>query len=479
MTTPSDSSASLPISPPSTRAELQRLLHLAGPVVLSQFAANALGLIATAIVGRLGERELAAAGYANASYYLVYMFVLGVMLSVAPRVAQAYGAGDSGGVARSFRAGLYLAAALSAVTLPLIWLLTLILPALGPKDIDTNLVADYLRLYSLGMLPNLIFVALRGTLEGTGKPQAVTAVSLIGVACAAAVGPALAFGWGPLPHWGLLGAAAGSVSAAWLMAGLLWQQARSRVQRLSREGLGRDGAGSKDTALTPGSLRAELGALVRLGWPIGLTLGAEGGMFSVTTLLMARFGSEVLAAHNLTMQAITALFMIPLGVASTTGVRVGQEAGASRPLHARRAGLVGLAVSAGVMLSFAALELLAPQLIFGLFVNVNDPANRQMLAVATGFLSIAALFQLMDGLQVTANGALRGLHDTRYPLLVSLVSYWVIGLGLGLLLSHTQLGARGFWFGLIAGLSCAALALVRRFWRLSGGEEMAREAKKN
>lgn len=437
-------------SPLSTSAELRALLRLAGPVVLSQFATNALALIATAVIGRLGEKELAAAAYANASYYLIYMLVMGVMLSVAPRVAQASGAGDQRRIARALRGGLTLAALLTAVTLPLMWLLSFVVPHLAPAGVDSHLVALYLRIYSLGMLPNLTFVALRGTLEGMGKPQSVTLVALGGVTWAALVAPALAFGWGPLPRLGLAGAAAASASAGWLMAALLWQQAHRRVIRF--------------TPATGTELAEEVRALFHLGWPIGLTLGAEGGMFSVTTLLMARFGPEVLAAHNVTMQAITALFMIPLGVASATGVRVGQAAGAGQLTQARRAGLVGMGVSAAFMLSFACLELLAPRLVFGVFVSTRDPANAHLLQTATGFLGIAALFQVMDGLQVTANGALRGLQDTRFPLVVSLVAYWVIGLGLGCLLAlWLGLGGRGFWFGLTAGLSCAAIALVGRF----------------
>ena len=468
MSTPPSSTPSVStiVAPPSSSAELRALLRLAGPVVLSQFAANALALIATAVIGRLGERDLAAAAYANASYYLIYILAVGVMLSVAPRVAQAFGAGDGPGVGRALRGGLLLAALLTAVTLPVMWGLSFVLPRLAPAGVDTELVATYLRVYSLGMLPNLVFIALRGTLEGTGRPQAVTVIALAGVAWAALAAPALAFGWGPLPRLGLAGAAGASASAAWLLAALLWGPAHRRA---GARAAGDRAEAGQVAALSWPQLRHEVRALFRLGWPIGLTLGAEGGMFSVTTLLMARFGPEVLAAHNVTMQAITALFMVPLGIASATGVRVGQEAGAGRLPHARRAGLVGLGLSSAVMLGFAAFELLAPRTVFGVFVNVHDPANAGLLATATGFLGIAALFQLMDGLQVTANGALRGLQDTRFPLVVSLLSYWVVGLGLGSWLAFgLHLGARGLWFGLTAGLTCAALGLVGRFLKLSG-----------
>ena len=435
----------------TTRTELRSLLKLAGPVVLSQFASNALALIATAVIGRLGATELAAAAYANAAYYLVFIMLTGVMLSVAPRVAQAHGAGRPEGVARALHGGLRLALLLAAVVLPLMWGVASLLPALAPADIRADLAAGFLRVYSLGMLPTLAFVALRGVFEGTGRPQIVTGIALGGLLWAALLSPSLAFGWGPLPRLGLLGAAAASASAPWVMALALWPLALRRAGKADLREIGQ-----------------EVRALFRLGWPIGLTLGAEGGMFTVTTLLMARFGADVLAAHNVTLQAITAIFMIPLGIASATGVRVGHAAGAKNWAGARRAGLLGLALSTAVMLVFAALELLAPRTILGVFVDVQDPRNAQLLATATVFLSIAALFQTVDGLQVTSNGALRGLHDTRVPLYVSLVAYWVVGLGLGSLLAFgLGVGARGLWFGLTAGLIFAAAALVWRFLTLT------------
>ncbi|MFC4640055.1 MATE family efflux transporter [Deinococcus hohokamensis] len=433
------------------RTELRALLTLAGPVVVSQFASNALALIATAVIGRLGTAELAAAAYANAAYYLVFIMLVGVMLSVAPRVARAHGAADPVGVGRALRGGLWLALALTAGCLPVMWGLAAVLPHVAPADIRSDLAATYLRIYALGMLPNLAFIALRGTMEGTGNPRVVTLISLLGVGTAALLSPGLAYGWGPLPRLGLAGAAAASVLTVWGMAAGLWPLVWRRVAAPSGRPL-------KTEAWQ------ETRVLLKLGWPIGLTLGAEGGMFTLTTLLMARFGPEALAAHNVTLQAITAIFMIPLGLSSATGVRVGQAAGAGDWRRARWAGLLGLAVSVGLMVGFAVLEVAAPRLVLGVFLDLGNPANTAVVAAATTFLGIAALFQTLDGAQVTANGALRGLQDTRGPLLISLVAYWVLGLGLGSWLAFSQqLGGRGLWFGLTAGLTFAAVALVWRF----------------
>ena len=440
-----------------TQTELRSLLQLAGPVVLSQFASNALALIATAVIGRLGAAELAAAAYANAAYYLVFIMLSGVMLSVSPRVARAYGGNQAANVTRALHGGLRLALLLASVGLPLMWGIASLLPHVAPADIRADLAAGFLRVYSLGMIPSLMFIALRGVFEGTGRPQAVTRIVFGGLLWAALLSPSLAFGWGPFPRMGLVGAAAASASASWVMALSLFPLALRRAGTANMQGISR-----------------EVRALFQLGWPIGLTLGAEGGMFTVTTLLMARFGADVLAAHNVTLQAITAIFMIPLGIASATGVRVGQAAGAQNWAGVRRAGMLGITLSTGIMLVFAAIEVLAPHTILGVFVDVRDSRNVQLLATATTFLSIAALFQTVDGIQVTSNGALRALQDTRVPLYISLVAYWLVGLGFGSLLAFgLGVGARGLWFGLTAGLGFAASALAWRFWALSSRQSEA------
>lgn len=440
---------------PPPPSELRALLQLAGPVVVSQFATNALALVSTAVVGRLGETELAASAYAGAVYTLVFLPLLGTALAVSPRVAQAHGRGDRAGVERAGRAGLRLAAYLGGVGVPLLWLAAALLPLFAPDSVDHAQAGTALRLLSLGLLPSLAFTALRGVLEGTGRAGQVTWVALGAVALSALCSPALAYGWGPLPALGLPGAVATGAGAAWLMAALLWPAARRQLF-----------AGGGPSPQPPGALEQEVRALFRVGWPIGVTIGAEGGLFTVVTLLMANFGPAVLAAHTVTLQAISAIFMIPLGISQATGVRVGQAAGAGDWPRARRAGGLGLALAVGVMLAFALLELLAPRAVLGAFINVNDPRNAALVLAATGFLRVAMLFQVLDGTQVTMNGALRGLQDTRFPLLASLLSYWVVGLGVGAWAAFgAGVGGRGLWFGLCAGLGCAAAALSWRFWR--------------
>lgn len=436
----------------ASRAELTALTRLAAPVVLSQFATNALALISTAVVGRLGPAALAAAGYANATYYLLFMMLLGMMLAVGPRSGAASGRGDPHGVTLALRAGLWLAGGLAALGTPLVWLVAALLPQLAPPDIHAMDAAHYLRVYSLSMLPALVLTALRGVLESTGHAQQVTKVALTGVLATLLLSPALALGLGGLPQLGITGAAGASVLTSWLMVALLLPFTLRRVSgHVSGPEIGH-----------------ELRALLSLGWPIGLTLGAESGMFGVTALLMARFGSDALAAHNVALQVITALFMIPLGLSTATGIRVAQAAGADNMAGVRRAGFTGISLAVAVMLCFAALELSVPKLVIGIFVDVADPKNALLVKTATSMLAIAALFQTVDGIQVTSNAALRGLQDTRVPLLISLSAYWLVGLGIGSLLAFgLGFGPRGLWYGLLMGLATAAALLLWRFARRS------------
>ncbi|WP_418514619.1 MATE family efflux transporter [Deinococcus sp. RM] len=437
--------------PPGLRAETGQLLRLAAPVIVSQFSLNALALISTAVIGRLGAGPLAAVAYGSATYYLGFIVLVGVMLAVAPRVAAAHGARDTRGVARAAHAGLWLAGLLSALFLPVAFLAAHLIARGAPAGIDGELAGTYLRLYALGMPATLAFSALRGALEGTGQPRVVTAVALGAVGVAGLLSPALSYGWGALPALGLRGAALATITASWGSALTLAWVARRRLPR---------------PALPRAEVMGELRALLRLGWPIGLTLGAEGGLFTVTSLLMARFGPQALAAHNVALQVITAVFMVPLGLATATGIRVAQHAGAGQLRLSRRAGLLGMALAIAVMLLVSLTYVLTPELVIGVFVNVRDPANAALVGSAAALLLIATLFQAFDGLQVTANAALRGLQDTRWPLMISLVAYWALGLGSGAALAFgLGLGPRGLWFGLTAGLCFAGVTLLARFLR--------------
>lgn len=435
------------------RNEASALLRLALPVTGSMFSMNAINLIGASVIGRLGKAEFAAAGYAMAAYYLGFIILIGIMLSIQPRVAAAFGSSDQVGIARASQAGMRLAGLLAVIFLPVAFGASFFLEQIAPQDIRGDLVGLYLRIYALGMPASLVFNALRGALEGVNKPVPVTIVAVGAMLFSAVFSPAVAFGWGPLPALGFVGAACVVVCSYWLMAITLFLVKRRLLPEVK---------------LPKQEIRTELGQLFRLGWPIGLTLGAEGGMFTSTTLIMSRFGEDALAGHNAASQIITSVFMIVMGIAVATSVRVGHAYGAKKISKARFSGLIGMGLAILFMGLVSLIYLFAPQLVIGLFLNLKDPANAQPILFASSFLMIAILFQCFDGLQATANAALRGLQDTRIPLIISLISYWILGVGGGTLLAFKlDIGPRGLWFGLTAGLFFAGIMLMLRFLRFT------------
>jgi MATE family multidrug resistance protein len=212
---------------------------------------------------------------------------------------------------------------------------------------------------------------------------------------------------------------------------------------------------------------AMAGEILRLGYPISLTVAFETGLFATSALLMGFFGPDALAGHQIAIQTASFTFMIPLALGVATTARVGHAVGRRDPVAAQAAGVVGILASLAVMTLTATLFLLAPRLVVSLYLDATDPANAAVVANAIAFLGVAAAFQLFDGLQVSALGALRGLKDTRGPMLITLVSYWLVGLGSGITLAFgLGLGGRGLWWGLVLGLAVAAVALTARFRQL-------------
>ncbi|MEQ0918894.1 NorM family multidrug efflux MATE transporter, partial [Pseudomonas aeruginosa] len=213
--------------------------------------------------------------------------------------------------------------------------------------------------------------------------------------------------------------------------------------------------------------RAMVEEILRLGLPIGGTYAVESGMFTVATLCMGIIGDHALAAHQIAIQAVYVAFMVPVGLSYATTYRIGQHFGAGRLLEARRAGRVGIGFGALCMLLFAGLFWWMPEAIIGLFLDRDAPANREVAAMAVSLLAIAAWFELFDGTQNVAMGAIRGLKDARTTFLVGLACYWLVGVPLACLLAFAAgWGAAGVWWGLAGGLACAAIGLTLAFeWK--------------
>lgn len=450
---------------PGLGVDVRKLVTLALPLAVAQLAQNAMGFVDTLMVGRLGPTALAGLALGATTFSTLYVILMAVLLSVSPLVAQAVGARRAGEPARVARQGLLLALALAVPGMAVMFLVEPLLRAAGLPAGAVELAGGYLRAVALGMPFALGFMALRGYFEGQGDARPILYLALAGVGLNVFLNDALIFGRYGLPALGVVGTgyATASVYLALFAGAALLARARYRGQAPFR------GFGRPDPTV--------LREIVRVGWPISVTLGLEVGLFSTISFLMGGFGDAVLAGHQIAMQSASMTFMIPLGIATATGVLVGQAAGRGDPAGVRRAGTLGIGLATGFMSLTALLFWLASRFVIGLYVDVADPINTELIRYAASFLAIAAMFQLVDGMQVAAAGALRGLKDTRVPMLLTLVAYWLVGLSSGVVLAYVLgVGPRGLWFGMVAGLAVAALLLTTRFARSTRQDALASAA---
>lgn len=438
--------------PRSWLIELRALLIVAAPLVLAQLAQNGMSFIDTVMIGRLGAASLAGMALGATVFSLVLVSCMALVMAVSPLAAQAVGAGKPEEAAKTVRHGLVLALLLAV---PVALFVANAAPLLRYAGQDPSIIASaetYLRAVAIAFPGAFSVVALRGFLEGHGDTRPIMYVAVGGVLLNGGANYLFIFGHLGLPALGLPGAGYATSLTYAVMALALGVIIARRYPSLGVF------TGWKTPDL---SLYREL---LTVGWPIALTLGFEVGLFSAASLVMGRFGESPLAGHQIAIQMSSLTFMVPLGIGIAAGIRVGQAAGGKDASGVRLAGWAGMALAAGFMVCTAALYLLAPRAITSLFLDLSDPANAAVVGFATSFLVLAGLFQVFDGVQVAAAGALRGLKDTRMPMFITLLAYWLIGLPIGMLCAFTfGLGPRGMWFGLIIALMVAALLLSARF----------------
>jgi MATE family multidrug resistance protein len=439
------------------RHELFALLRLAGPLIAAQLAHVLMVFTDTVMMGLLGPAQLAAGALGAASYNLVSIFCVGVMAAVGNLVAIRHGAGDAQGVRRMAQAGIWIAVMLALLAGILLWQLTPLLHLAGQQPANILGAMSFLQTLIFALPGYLLFMALRGFTCALGRPGPVLAISIGGALANFVLNYALIKGLFGLPQIGLAGI--GLVTALVMNSMALLLALYIRWQPFYRP-----------WPLLRGLLGTPLSALrenLRLGLPIGGTYVVESSLFFIAALCMGALGSTELAAHQIALQAVYVVFMIPVGLSYAASLRIGQHYGAGRWQAARQTGRLALGLGALCMLGFALLFWLAPHWVIGLFLDAADSANLPVIELAVSLLAIAAWFELFDGLQTIAMGAIRGLKDAKTTLLVGLICYWGIGAPAAWLLAFTfGWGAQGVWWGLAIGLATAALGLTLSFeWK--------------
>ncbi len=432
--------------------ELKPTLRLALPLVLGQLAAVGMNLVDALLAGHLDAHTLAAVAVGSGIWTLAIVLAIGVMLALPPCVAQLHGAGRGETIGPLFRQALWLALGLGV-------LLAVLTATLGPwltvqVGIEPGLVEDtgrFLRAIACGAPALTLYFAMRGLSEGLGLTRPTFYFGLLGLLLLVPIGYVLMYGRLGLPRLGAEGSGIATALVLWLDAGAFALYLRLHPNYRALRPFAR---------LERPDARA-LRDLLHIGLPMGITLLMEAGLFVAVALALGTLGTDIVAGHQVALNVASIAFMLPLGVAMAITVRVGHAVGRGDRPGARRAGFAGLALIVLTQSVSASLMLLLPERIAALYTG--DPV---VVALAAQLLVLAGLFQFSDGIQAAANGALRGLKDTRIPMFLTLFAYWGVGMPVGWWLAFPRgLGARGMWTGLIAGLSVAAVLLLWRFIR--------------
>ncbi|MEZ5668888.1 MAG: MATE family efflux transporter [Alphaproteobacteria bacterium] len=445
--------------------ELRATVWLAVPLVLTQLSQIAIQTTDVVMMGWLGKDELAAGALTGHTFYAFFLLGLGVCSAVAPLAAQALGANRRRDVRRYTRQGLYAAL---IVCLP-VWLILAwfgpIARLLGQDPVIVALGQPYMVALLAALPPALGYVVLRCFCAALNRPTPALVAMAVSIPLNGLLNYGLMFGEFGLPDLGLVGAGVSTVITEWLMfGGLLLYVVRDRGFR--RYGI---------------LVRWWKADMVRLrqvfavGLPIGGSILMEALMFSAAVYFMGIIGDDAIAAHQIAIQCAAISFMVPLGVAQAAVIRVGHAAGRHDRAGLRRAGFVAYGVACGFMAAMAILFLAIPEILAGAYLDRADPANADVIALAVGFFAIAALFQVFDGAQVIGQHVLRGLKDTRVPMVVAGIGYWLVGMPASALLAFgLGLEGTGVWLGLAAGLSVVAAILLHRFNRETQPDRVGR-----
>ena len=449
-------SPSLPTRP--WRAEIGATLRLAGPLA----AANVLQMLVYAVdvvfVARLGAEPLAAASLSTALFGLIAWCFSGLTGAVAPLIAAELGSRRHAvrQIRRSVRMALWLALVCAAVGMIVCALGEPLMRATGQDPAVAARAGAFLGVLMFSLPAIIAGNVLRTFVSAMGRPYFATAITALSIGVNAAGNYVFVFGHFGAPALGLTGSAVSTCITA-LLTLLAYVAAIRGDRRLRRYHL----FGRLWRPEWP-----RLAELLRIGLPIAATILAEAGLFSSAAFLMGRIGEAQLAGHTVALQVAAFCFQVPFGIGQAATIRVGYHFGAGDRAGVARAGWVALATGAGFMALTAGTMLLVPRPLVALYVDLADPANAAMIGFATQFMLVAAAFQLFDGIQAVAAGVLRGLQDTRVPMLIALFAYWVPGagasIGLGL---HTPLAGLGVWLGLLISLAVVAALLLWRWTR--------------
>jgi len=436
------------------RDDLRRTVRLAAPVAFVQVGMTAMGLVDVVMVGHLSGTALAAVALGNIYFFGAIIFGMGVILGLDPIIAQAVGARDDVGVSRGLQRGLLLAVALTIPATALMLPTEIVLRWFGQPAELVPTAALFVWISIPGILPFLAFFVLRQTLQAQHRMKPIVYTIIIANLLNAALDWVLIFGHLGFPAAGVAGSAWATAVSRWAMALLML-------------GAGWSGLGKYLHPLQPRIFDlAPIRRMLFLGAPIGVQLQIEYGAFAFIGLLMGWLGTEQLAGHQVALNLASFTFNVPLGVSAAAAVLVGNAIGRHDPDGARRHAGAALVCGSAFMILSAITFIAIPAQLAAIYTTEG-----RILALAASLIPIAGIFQVFDGLQVVAGGILRGAGDTRIPMVINVLAFWVVMMPFCLFLGfRTSLGAVGLWWGLVAGLGAVAILLLLRIRHRFGRE---------
>ena len=435
--------------------ELRATLALAWPLILANVTQQAIQATDVLLMGRLGATQLAAATLALNLTFTFNLLMLGLITASSPMMATALGQRFNAvrDVRRTFRAGLWLLAFMLPPYWLLLWHIGALMRGFGEAPELARQGQIFMHAYMWCTAPWLLFQLLRNFVSALERPRVVLWLSLGGIALNALLSWSLIFGHFGLPLLGLAGGGLGSTLTWLILCGalVLVVALERRFRRFHL--FGRFWRFDAERTMS----------MARLGWPIGATMALEMGVFALAAYFMGWIGAPAVAAHAVALQLAALTFMVPLGLGQAATVRVGLALGRRDEAGVTRAGWTSWVVGVAFMGTMALVMWSIPRPLVTLFL-ADVPQNALTIALAVSFLRVAAAFQLVDGAQVIGAGMLRGLHDTRWPLLFALVGYWIVGLGIGSWLAFAaDWQGLGIWIGLASGLACVAVLMLARW----------------
>jgi MATE family multidrug resistance protein len=438
--------------------EFRATLVLGWPLVLTNLAQIALTTTDVLVLGRVGPAALAAGTLGVNLYLAILIFGIGVVTATSPMMANALGrklhmVRD---VRRTFRQGLWSAVIIALPSWLVLWHTEPILLLFDQEPELAAAAQTFVHELQWGLLPALGYIVLRSYVAALERPLWALMITGTAILFNVAANWILVFGHLGFPALGLRGSGmATSLSNLFLFVGLavvVTFGKRFRRYRLFGRWWRPDWP--------------RLGTLWRIGLPIGAALAFEITVFNAAVFLMGQFGTAAIAAHAIAIQIASVSFMVPMGLAQAATVRVGRAYGAGDIDGVTRAGWTAFAIAIAFMSTTSVLLIAAPELLIAAFVDIADPANAQVVSLAVSFLVCAAVFQIADGAQVVGAGMLRGLNDTRVPMIYAGLGYWGFGMSLSLLFAFKLgFGGVGIWIGLASGLVAVAILMIRRWTR--------------